>query len=300
MFITKVFLIPVLAITSLSAQTVEPAPPPLLYSAFLSGGPIASGTVAAVDTSGGVLTLTVNEQLRGKPLGNTILVPYSPPSPNLKRPPEPWDGIDPVPGKQLMLFLAGEAASWEVREVLDLTGEQARWVPVIRRMIEMESDKVTKQSLLNDVTDSSQIIRALATKLLTDKVCVSDLSCKQEILNSLRSKAEDAKTPSPRRVESVQVIGTKLYDGFSADDPINQVVLKTLLEFTASADERVRAEAIQIASGYLLGAGSSKPKLPPLTSAQRNTIIAQLQMEGRQNSSVAGQANALAHLLSGQ
>jgi hypothetical protein len=278
------------------AQQVPP--PTSLYLAFRKGGPILSGTIAQVDPDKRVITLTVTEQLRGRVAQPAVTITYTIAPLDRRRPPMVWQRVAPVVGKRVVVLLDGAGPPYQAFEVLDLGGGDDRFLPTLRRMIELERPGAdARRRLVDAVSDSSDLVRALAIDQLMNVECVRDLACKRDVLGIVFKKATDARAPAAERLAAVNAIGLKIYDGSSADAPINAAVLANLFELTTSPDADVRAEAVMILAGYLLGAGSARPAMPDLPAAVAQRVRMSLQAEARSGSAVSRQAGELLRLI---
>jgi hypothetical protein len=273
-------------------------PPPGLYGAFRRGGPIVIGTITALDTTAHVVTLNVSEQLRGRLTSVTVTIPYETTPPDRRRPPMLWQRVAPVVGKRILVLLDRGEPPWRAAELLDLGTGEDRWLPILRRMIELEKPGPdARRRLLDAVSDPSDLIRALAIDQLLTVECVRDAGCKRTLLDAVFARATDRQAPIDDRLAAVHVIGLKIYDGSAADAPLNTTVLTDLFELAVSDSQPVREEAIQILSGYYFGPGLAKPAVPPLEPARRTQIRNALQVEAQRRGAFARQAADLAALL---
>ena len=216
-----------------------------------------------------------------------------------KRPPMLWQRVPPAIGKHVLLLLVDNKAPLQAREVLDLDTGERQWVPIVRRMIELEQHGAdARTELLAALSNPSPLMRAFAIDQLTTRVCAADFACKRDILVKMYSRASDRSLASGERLTATETIGLRIYDGSSATSEINQLVLADLFELAADENEDVRAEAIQILAGYLAGSGSVKPTLPSLAASVRQKVLSSLQTEANRNGPVSSQAGALIKILS--
>jgi len=298
------FRAPLLMLAALAGLQAQPPvmPPPEVYRAFLQGDLIVSGTVAEVTPAGspdrGTFRFTVREQLRGKPVPGELTLSYEIFPPDPRRPPVLWQRVRPAAGKNLVLFLAPEGDKFRVDGVLDLGGDDAKALPLIRQSLQLEdaAGKKDKQPLLNATGDPSPFVRGVALTFLISKVCPNDAACRTEMLDRMAAIARNPTEKREQRVWAVDTIATKVYFGFRNGDEVDRKAAMALAGLMADPDPAVRGEAIQFLHGYILGQGTVKPDLSGNLPGRR-AIVEQLRRDAESNLPFAAQARDLAPIV---
>ena len=208
-----------------------------------------------------------------------------------------WGRVAPRVGKNVLVFLQQNEPPWEAAEVLDLDNGESRWIPLIRRMLDLSGAGTTRSALLAATTDPSPLIRTLAFDRLLNNLCATDVPCRRDLLSRTYDVARNRAASLGERIDATRTIGLKIYDGSGSPGSLNESVLVDLFELAASDSEGVRGEAIQILDGYYFGGGAAKPAVPPLDATRRQQIRSSLQADVQRNGAFARQAGNLARLL---
>lgn len=285
-------------------------PPPLLYNSLIAGGPIVMATVKDVkipaDSFNRTVTLDITQTLRGDNVPKTLELSYVPPRGATfggeKRPLFPdnaWYNVEPRAGKTLLLILTGKAGSLDALCVLDAEERDAAWIPRVKKMIALETlPAATRQAALIDaLSDPAPLMHSYALYLLSTKACPHDAACRQKILDRLAPVARSQTEATPQRLQALDDIGFKVYDGFSATDSVNSGILALLFSLVPDPVPDIGAEAIQILHGYLLGGGETSPDISAITIADRGNVVARLEQDGKSEKPDAQQARELLQLL---
>jgi hypothetical protein len=284
------------------------AAPAGFFAAFTAGGPILIGLVADVKPAAagepvtkGDLIMEVEETLRGRDLPDTLELPFELRGADPRRPPTLWDRVSPRAGKRVCVILAPGKDPRLARCVLDLDGDDMALLPVLRRMLELEAlpEGDRRSKLLAALADSAPWIRALAAELFLATEARADPRARSELLAALAPAARDRDRPLDERLQAVSITGLKVYDGFTADDPVNYEVLSFLAGLLTDPSSRVRGEAVHLLHGYLLGAGTLRPSAPRIQLGERERTIEQLKRDIEDRTYFAGAAGELLVLLTG-
>lgn len=275
--------------------------PPMLYSAYTAGGPIVLGTITDVrrtagEADRGELTIAIEEELRGVGLPAALDLPFERRPRETTRPPLLWDRVPPEAGKRVCVILENDASAG--RCVLDIDGADNRFLPVLKRMVALETLPAPerKVKLLGALTDSSPLVRALATELLLAMEASGSPEIRRELLGALLGLARDPRRTLAERLQAASFAGFKVYDGFSADDPVNYEVLSSLTGLLTDPETRIRGNAAHMLHGYLLGAGTLRPSPQRIRIDERERVLGQLKKDIEARSYFADAAAGLLEL----
>jgi|GEM_PF-4282295 hypothetical protein len=268
-----------------------------LYLSFNKDGPIAIGKIASLHIEQqrsaierGTLSLDITQQLRGDPLPSPLEVHFFWVDPNSSEalgslkgpPPSGFDRVRPVAGVNvLLIFERRRPTTVPPLAVLDLdSGEEAAWVPLIKRAIGLESmtgaDRIN--ALLHGLNDPQKFIRVVSMHQLRQGTeCLSGSTCADSAVSILGYRAHSG--TQAERTQAIDWLAHQFYDGTAGPTSTNNKIAATTLALMADPDLTIRGEALDNLDQMISSDLKWHPDFAHLPLPNRNAVIRALEQE---------------------
>jgi hypothetical protein len=267
---------------------------------FSAGGPIVVGTIAntRIQDSSTAITLFVTDSLRGSLTpGQSVNVPVDwTGSPNgwVGRPPV-WAGVRPEVGKHVLIMFLDSAGALLPKCVLDMDSADAKAIPVIKRMVDLENTPAAQKltAMEKALVDPDIAVRNLAVNYLTSPK-MRDPNARLQVLQHFAPIASNPN--SPRRTEALGFI-KRAYDGWSSASDVNYQILSFFADQLTDPDEEVRSIAVQYLHSKFFGGGKTVPDISRVRVSDPAGAARQLQKDVADQQPYAEQAARVRTLL---